>query len=135
MNTGRLSGAFLSLVADMPLLERTPTGIKPGKPYASGEAWKEYQRQITVLKELLKTLPATFATKASDLDHALKNKKIAAYIACEGGDFLDGNASLLDQMYADGVRSLQVVHYAPNALGDLQTENHSTMVSHLQAKK
>ncbi len=122
MNTGRLSGAFFSLVADMPLLERTPTGIKFAKPYAAGEAWKEYQRQMAALKELLKTLPVTTSTKASDLDNAFKNKKAAAYIACEGGDFLDGNASLLDQMYADGVRSLQIVHYAQNALGDLQTE-------------
>ncbi len=122
MNTGGLTGAFIALVADMPILERTPTGIKPGKPYAPGEAWKEYLRQMTALKELLKTLPVALATNVNDLDKAFRNKKTAAFIACEGGDFLDGKPELLDQMYVDGVRSMQVVHYAQNALGDLQTE-------------
>jgi len=122
MNTGRLTGAFFSLVADAALLERTPTGIKPKGPYKPGEGWKEYQRQITALKGLLKSTPVSFATKAADLDLALKNKKVAAYIAVEGGDFLDGNASLLDEMYSDGIRSLQLVHYVPNVIGDLQTQ-------------
>lgn len=122
MNSGHLSGAFFSLVADVAIIERTPTGIRPTRAYATGEAWKEYHRQLTALKDLLKTLPATLATTVAELDNATKNKKVAAFIACEGGDFLDGNVELLDEMYRDGVRSIQLVHYAPNALGDLQTE-------------
>ena len=122
MNSGHLSGAFFSLVADVAIIERTPTGIRPTRAYATGEAWKEYHRQLTALKDLLKTLPATLATTVAELDNATKNKKVAAFIACEGGDFLDGKAELLDEMYRDGVRSIQLVHYAPNALGDLQTE-------------
>ena len=66
-------------------------------------------------------MPVSVSTKATDLDKAVVNKTVAAFLACEGGDFLDGNASLLDQMYEDGVRSVQLVHYAPNVLGDLQT--------------
>ena len=121
MNSGRLSGAFFGLVGDGPLIEITPTGIRTNREYASGEAWKEYQRQMAALKELLKTLPATVATRVGELDKALKNKKVAAFIACEGGDFLDGGVEYLDQMYEDGVRSIQLVHYAQNALGDMQT--------------
>ncbi len=122
MNNGGLTGAFFSLVADVPLLEIGPTGVRPVKNYRSGEAWTEYQRQMSDFRELMKTLPAALATAASDLDKAQREKKVAAYISIEGGDFLDGDASKLDVMYKDGVRSVQLVHYAPNALGDLQTE-------------
>jgi membrane dipeptidase len=46
---------------------------------------------------------------------------VAAFLACEGGDFLQGDAGRLDEMHADGVRSVTLVHYHPNELGDLQT--------------
>ena len=36
---------------------------------------------------------------------------------------MEGDAGKLEQMYEDGVRSLQIVHYHPNELGDLQTES------------
>lgn len=121
MTQGKLTGAFFSLVADGPLLEVTPTGIKPKGSYPAGEAVKEYQRQLGVLRELLKTVPVTLATKVADLDAAYRDKKVAAFLACEGSEFLDGQADVVDQLYADGIRSIQLVHYAPNALGDLQT--------------
>lgn len=121
MNEGGLSGAFFSLVSDGPLLEVTPTGIKPKGGYGEGEALREYKRQLGVLKELLKTVPATLATTNADLAKAFKERRVAAFISCEGGEFLDGDAGRLDMLYADGVRSVQLVHYAPNILGDLQT--------------
>jgi membrane dipeptidase len=67
-------------------------------------------------------MPVTYATKASDLQTAFKQNKVAAFIGCEGGDFLEGKVDRLDEMYADGVRSIQLVHYHPNELGNLQTE-------------
>jgi membrane dipeptidase len=122
MNSGGLTGAFFSLVADVEIIEIGPTGVKPVRSYAAGEAWLEYKKQLNGLHELMKSLPAAIATQVVDLDKARSTKKVAAYIACEGGDFLDGDASRLDEMYKDGLRSIQLVHYAPNALGDLQTE-------------
>jgi membrane dipeptidase len=68
-------------------------------------------------------MPVTYATKTSDLQTALKSKKVAAYIGVEGGDFLEGKSDRLDEMYADGVRSIQLVHYHTNELGNLQTED------------
>ena len=121
MNEGRLSGAFFSLVADAPFLERTPTGIKVSGSYGPGDAWTEYQKQLGALNALIKTVPATLATKPADLDRAMATKKVAAYLACEGGEFLEGDPGRLEPMHADGIRSLQLVHYVPNILGDLQT--------------
>lgn len=122
MRDARLTGAFFSLVADAPLLERTPTGIVPRGAYASGDAAREYRRQLNLLREVLAVAPAFLATRSSDLLRAQRDRKVAAFLACEGGEFLDGKAERVDELYADGVRSLQIVHYVPSDLGDLQTQ-------------
>lgn len=122
MNEGHLMGAFFSLVADAPIIKTGPAGISPNGDYAPGEAWKEYKRQLGILKDFMITLPVTLATKAANLQSAIQQSKVAAYIAIEGGDFLEGKADRLDEMYTNGVRSIQLVHYHPNELGNLQTE-------------
>lgn len=121
MKANRLTGAFFALVADAKVIEIGPTGVRPSRSYEPNEAWTEYNRQIKVLKEILTEHDLLLATHASDLNTAIKNKKTAAFIAVEGGDFLEAQPERLDQMYHDGVRSLQLVHYHTNELGDLQT--------------
>ncbi len=116
------SGAFVGLVADAPLLEMTPTGIRVAKKYQPGEGAIEYQKQKNLLEGFLKELNIHPATRASDFNDHTADKRPAIFISCEGGDFLEDKTDLLDQMYADGVRSLQLVHYAPSLLGDLQTQ-------------
>lgn len=119
MNEGGLSGAFFSTVVDTLVTRRTDTGIVPARGFSQGEAWIEYKRQIAVLNDLCLALPMRKATHLKDLLDRTSNQ-VAAFFACEGGDFLE-SASQLDELYADGVRSVQLVHYAPNPLGDLQT--------------
>jgi membrane dipeptidase len=47
----------------------------------------------------------------------------AAIIAAEGADFLEGHVERVDEMRVQfGLRHLQLVHYRPNELGDIQTE-------------
>ena len=118
MNATNLSGVFLSMVVDGLVTKATETGIVPSRDFEKGEAWKEYKRQLVQLNELCKLLPLQQATKFSDLKP--DSKTVAAFFACEGGDFLE-SSDQLDEMYADGIRSIQLVHYAPNPLGDLQT--------------
>ncbi len=121
MNASRLSGAFVSLVADMPLIAIGPTGISVSHNYAAGEGWKEYQRQLGLFKEIFTSTDVHISIKAADLEKYASQDKVAAYLGCEGGDMLEGNVDRVDQMYKDGVRSIQLVHYVPNDLGDLQT--------------
>lgn len=123
MKTGNLSGAFFSLVADAQIIKIGPEGVKPYRNFAAKEAWTDYKRQIGVLKEIIdNNTSLAIATHGKDLQRNFREEKISAYISCEGGDFLEGDAGKLEQMYEDGVRSLQLVHYHPNELGDLQTE-------------
>jgi membrane dipeptidase len=122
MRDAKVTGAFFSLVADAPLIDLTPNGVVTRGTYAAGDGEREYVRQLAILKELLKTTPAFLATRTSDLRRAQREQRVAAFLACEGGEFLDGKPERIDQLHADGVRSLQIVHYVPNVLGDLQTQ-------------
>lgn len=120
MNTAGLSGVFFSMVVDTLVTKVTSTGIAPKRKFESGEAWSEYKRQLAQLKELCENLGVRHATRLSDLTQYNEDSGVAAFFACEGGDFLE-STDQLDEMYEDGIRSIQLVHYAPNPLGDLQT--------------
>ncbi|MDH4057903.1 MAG: membrane dipeptidase [Cyclobacteriaceae bacterium] len=120
MKSGKLSGTFISMVMDLPILKREETGIVPARAFNNGEAWQEYKRQLSILNDLFNIIDAMPAKSFSDLTTYKNSNQIAAFLACEGGDFLEA-ANQLDEVYADGVRSIQLVHYAPNPLGDLQT--------------
>jgi membrane dipeptidase len=122
MNSGGLTGALFSLVADGPLIKATATGIVSTGDYGPGDGWKEYKRQLKTFNDLIKQWPVTPALKVADLAKAKESGKVAAFIATEGGDFIQGDHGRLDEMYNDGVRSIQIVHYHQNELGDLQTE-------------
>ncbi len=120
MKDGNLCGAFFSMVMDMPILKRTETGISPARSFDKGEAWKEYKRQLEIANSIFLFIEANRSTQLRDLSIFGNNGKIAAFLSCEGGDFIN-SANQLDEVFADGVRSIQLVHYAPNPLGDLQT--------------
>lgn len=123
MITGKLSGAFFSLVADAKTIKIGPEGVKPARNFESNEAWSDYKRQMGVVKDLLRNNEAlSIATRGKELQDDFNSKRIAGFISCEGGDFLEGDAGRLEEMFQDGVRSLQLVHYHPNELGDLQTD-------------
>lgn len=120
MKPGKLAGAFISMVMDLPILKIGETGVVPARAFNKGEAWQEYKRQLSIFTEVFKVNDMQHATTFSDLNTIKNADKIAAFLSCEGGDFLE-SADQLDDVYADGVRSIQLVHYAPNSLGDLQT--------------
>lgn len=118
MKNAHVSGAFFSLVADSPLIKLGATGVSITRKFASGEAWKEYQRQMKGMKDFLSNVSVKIGTQKADLNNS---RVVTAYLSVEGGDFLEGNPDKVDQAYQDGVRSIQLVHYVPNNVGDLQT--------------
>ncbi len=120
MKRAQLSGAFFSLVADAPLIKLGATGVMVSGKFAPGEAWKEYLRQLTVMKDYLKIVSIEIGIKRKDLT---KVDVTTAYLGVEGGDFLEHDVENVDQAYLHGVRSIQLVHYVPNQVGDLQTSD------------
>jgi membrane dipeptidase len=118
MNDNGMAGAFFSMVGDFPLLKLTDKGVEATRAYGKGEGWTEYKRQLKQFRELCAIAPMHAATSANDLGRI--KDKLAAFFTCEGGDFLE-DPSQLEEMHEDGVRVIQLVHYAQNVLGDLQT--------------
>ena len=118
MKNAHLSGAFFSLVADSPLIKLGATGVSITGKFAPGEAWKEYQRQMKDMKDFLSTASIKIGTQKKNLTEI---DSTTAYLAVEGGDFLEDNPDKVEEAYKEGVRSIQLVHYVPNNVGDLQT--------------
>lgn len=118
MKNAHLSGAFFSLVADSPLIKLGATGVSITGKFAPGEAWKEYQRQMKDMKNFLGNVSVVIGKHKKDLEYS---QQVTAYLSVEGGDFLEENPDKVDEAYQDGVRSIQLVHYVPNKVGDLQT--------------
>lgn len=121
MHVGHTWGGFFSVIADSVLLERGPDGISVNRDFDPGEAWALYKKQMSDLKELLSTMPAAEAHVAEDVELLHSEGSIAAFIGCEGGHCLEGRVEHLEEMSNDGVLLLQLVHYAMNDIGDLQT--------------
>lgn len=117
MEPGQLSGLFLALVADSKLLVLGDNGVSVTGGFKEGEGWADYQRQLKIVKDFLQHSTMRFGTSSEDLTP----DKVTAFLAVEGGHFLEGDAGRLEEAYVEGVRSVQLVHYAPNELGDLQT--------------
>ncbi|MDA5194288.1 dipeptidase [Govanella unica] len=124
MLAGRLGVAFFSVVGDMVTLGMKPNG-SPGavRSFAKGDAWADYQRQLGAFRAALDGSPQlALILKPEDVPAAQKAGKIGALLTAEGGDFLEGDLSRVESVYKDGLRSLQLVHYRVNELGDIQTE-------------
>lgn len=122
-----LTGAFVALVADAAILRvDRQRGPHIARKFEPGEAWADYRRQIRDLHELLEGSPARLQTEVPEAGvEAEADRGLAAFVACEGGDMLEGKPERVQEIYRDGVRCLQLVHYTQNELGDLQTASGS----------
>lgn len=119
---GHLSGALFCGVADSALLAASPQGgIFSSREWTAGEAWREYERQINVLKGLSKRHTLYRGRTARDVLRAQKLGRTANIFAVEGGDFFEDRLDRVHTAYRDGVRAVTIVHYHVNMLGDIQT--------------
>ncbi|GAC1589737.1 MAG: membrane dipeptidase [Ginsengibacter sp.] len=118
MRNAHLNGAFFSLVADATLIKVGASGLSVARRFTQGEAWKEYRRQMKNMKDYLNNASVHIGKRKTDLHN---NHTLTAYLAVEGGDFLEDDSNKVYEAFQNGIRSIQLVHYAPNNIGDLQT--------------
>ena len=114
-----LAVACFSIVGDMKSLTLSRTGITATRPFEEGEAWADYRRQIKTFKDILGRLPLHQVKQPDDISTG--NDRLGAILTAEGGDFLEGRIERLQDVFNDGVRSITVVHYRTNEVGDIQT--------------
>lgn len=121
MRTGGLAAAAFAVVSDVQTLDLQGEGLASVRSFEPGEAWASYKRQIARFQSLVaRGLVAPVRTVA-DVAAARSQGKVGAMWTVEGGDFLEGRAERVALAHADGVRSITLVHYRNNELGDINT--------------
>lgn len=118
---GGVTGVLCSTVADCCLLESGPDGLGTSRDYAPGEAIADHHRQVELYRRMLREGGVTAALTAADFVAAFQRGAAACMLSVEGGDFIEDRLERLDQAFADGVRSITVIHYHSNQIGDPQT--------------
>jgi membrane dipeptidase len=120
IRAARVGVVCFASVADLRVIGvRADGGLAAVRDFAPGEAYADHARQLRALRELCSGAGAHAVLSPQD---ALAPGGVGILLACEGGDFLEGRLERLAEAHAQGARSLTLVHYRVNELGDVQTE-------------
>ena len=122
MQAGGLAAACFAVVTDMRSLVLTETGLHALRPLAPGESWDDCRRQMAEFRRLLASEPVRLALTARDVIDNHQRGQLSGILTAEGGDFLEGRLDRLPQVWSEGMRSITIVHYRVNEIGDIQTE-------------
>ena len=121
MRAGGLTGAAFAAVSDFQTLGLQGEGLAAVRNFEPGEAWASYRRQIGQLQALAARGWVYPVRTVADFSAARAAGKVGALLSVEGGDFLEGRADRVALAHADGVRSITLMHYRNNELGDIIT--------------
>ncbi len=122
MREGQLAGASFAVVADVQVLNVVAGGgLGAARDFKPGEARASYERQIANMHRVLPELGVTFVKEPGDFRRIQKSQGIGGFLTVEGADFLVGDIGNVRKAFDDGVRSITLVHYRPNEVGDIQT--------------
>lgn len=123
MARGGVKVSLFAAVADVVLI-----GVRPGGGlYATrepqpGELYASTYRQLEPITSRIARGRLEPVTAPADLDAGRPRSRPGALLAVEGGDFLEGRLERVEEAHRRGIRSIQLVHYRVNELGDIQTE-------------
>ncbi len=123
MRTGGMAVICLSVVADSPVTRLdADRRIRPQRNPKQGELYAHTKAGMERALGLVREQKLGIIRSIADLRAASANKP-SVIIATEGADFLEGKLERLEAAHRDWhLRHLQLVHYRPNELGDIQTE-------------
>jgi membrane dipeptidase len=124
MRAGGMAVACLAIVSDSPTHKVFPDhSIHPVREPDPGELYAWSKASFARVLRLVQSQGARVVGSTADLRAAPAGGP-AVIIAAEGADFLEGRIERVDEARTQhGVRHLQLVHYRPNELGDIQTED------------
>ncbi|MEQ1783795.1 MAG: membrane dipeptidase [Hyphomonadaceae bacterium] len=122
MREGQLAGASFAVVADVQVLNVVAGGgLGAARDFQPGEARASYERQIANMHRVLPEVGVTLVKEPGDFRRVQSKGGIAGLLTVEGADFLAGDVANVEKAFGDGVRSITLVHYRPNEVGDIQT--------------
>lgn len=122
MRQGGVSAISLAVVSDSPIIQLTGGRLRPGRDPRPGELYAFSQRSFPALHALAREQGMPIIRTAAEL-RAARAGRPSLIVASEGADFLEGKIERLDEAHQRwALRHLQLTHYRPNELGDIQTE-------------
>lgn len=121
MAAGNATLVAWSLVGDVPWLRITGQGIKQKGQPKRGEAIAWFEDDLARIKQHLDAQNLKLALTPADVDRALAGEPHVV-LTVEGATFLEDDIAPLAHAWELGVRSVQLVHYIENPLGDFQTD-------------
>jgi membrane dipeptidase len=122
MRAGGLAIVCLADVPDGPLLGRGATNVLAAlRDPAPGELYQHHRGRLDWLDELVAHHGIRRVLTAADITAAHAAGQPAVILDIEGLDFLEMKLERLEESHRRGVRTMQLVHYTPNDIGDFQT--------------
>jgi membrane dipeptidase len=120
---GKVGALFLAAVGDLPVIALRPGGgLHAFREPQPGELFDATWHQLDVLTGYGRQLGLQPVLSGADLGEVAAGRARGSILAVEGCDFLEGRLDRVQAAHDRGVRSLQLVHYRVNELGDIQTE-------------
>jgi membrane dipeptidase len=122
MRAGPIAIVCLADVPDGPLLGRNASNVFVAvRQPQPGQVHRYHLDRLAWMDELVARHGIRRALTVADLEAAHAEGKPAIVLDIEGLDFLEGKLERLEESYQRGVRTMQLVHYSPNDIGDFQT--------------
>ncbi|MEZ5380736.1 MAG: membrane dipeptidase [Microthrixaceae bacterium] len=122
-SAGEVSVVAAASVADLAVLGMNDEGgLYAERQFAPGEAAADHGRQLAAIQALAAMHDVELVLGCDDIPGGDLGRT-GVLVTCEGGDFLDGRLEGLEVAYGQGVRSVTLVHYRVNELGDIQTDD------------
>ena len=121
MQAAQVTASLFAIVADLQVLGIKKGGLQTVRAFEPCEAWADFQRQLLRLQADIESGLMRLALTPADILAAKKDGWPVALLCCEGGDFIEDDVSRVADVYAEGLRSITLMHYNGNNLGDTQT--------------
>ena len=122
MRRGGMAAICLAVVSDSPIIRLTGGRLRPSRDPKPGELYDFTQGAFAALHTLVRDQDMPIIRTSAEL-RAARAARPSVIVSSEGADFLEGRIERLDEAYQRwALRHLQLTHYRPNELGDIQTE-------------
>lgn len=124
LHTGEVTVAAFATVTDADVIGFRPNrGLGALRDFEPGEVLAGHQAQVDAIVGLTDGATGLHPVLApDDVDALHAAGLVGAWVTCEGGDFVETDVARVADAHARGVRSVTLVHYRINELGDIQTE-------------
>jgi membrane dipeptidase len=122
MRAGRIAVLCLADVPDGPILGRDARNVlRALREPEPGFLYQYHLERLGWVDELCAKHDIRRVLTAADVKAAHAAGAPAIIMDIEGLDFLERKLERLEESYRRGVRTMQLVHYTPNDIGDFQT--------------